>query len=392
MQHHVQMDNSHVTRAELDGVLDRITSELSALKAENAALRAGLTHMAPAAPTVAASTTPLSRRVLIRRAGQVAAVAAGGVAAATAFGSTPAAAAPGTAMAGATAAGATAAGTPVLLGQGNDTGDLTTGIVRTSGTAGVVNPVLKVSSNTSGAAIEASSELGLIASGFVGVDASGTDTGLMASGPIAVNATGSKYGVIASGTQAPLALAPNTAPTGPHAFGEITLDTSGNLRVCVNQGTPGEWRRLRTSVAGYDQADASAIGSSGLLHLMARPYRLFDSRPGAPAPLGHTGKIMPGTPQEIQVIGTVPLGGGPFARGVGALLTITITQTEVGGHLTAYPTGASPVPDTSIINWYATGQTVATTTVVRYSASGNITIAAFGHPTHLVVDVIGFIG
>jgi hypothetical protein len=395
------MDTGLVTKAEFRAELDRMAANLDALRAENDALRSRLAQLAsPSDSAGGAGATGavdrksgrrgdagfdngsrsgrVSRRRLFRRFGQVA-TAAGGVAVAGALFPAAAEAAPGD---------------NVVLGQDNDTGAQTTGIVRTTGSS-VTSPTLKVASDSQGAAIEVTGEVGLWATGLIGVMANGTETGLDAQGPIAITATGSKFGLIAKGNQAPLVLTAGFAgaPTGPHSFGEVGLDTSGNIWVCVLAGTPGDWRRLRTAVTGYDRKLPTSIGSSGLIHLMAKPFRLFDSRPGAAAPLTSGSKIAPGSPQLIQVVGTAPLGGGPFvpSTSVGALITITVTQTELSGYLKAYPSGSATVPDTSVLNWTATNQTIATTTIVNQNVYGNITIDAYNHPTHVIVDVIGFL-
>ena len=45
-------------------------------------------------------------------------------------------------------------------------------------------------------------------------------------------------------------------------------DADGNLWFCVADGTPGTWRQL------------SGAATSGQLHVLAGPVRVYDSRPG----------------------------------------------------------------------------------------------------------------
>ena len=95
----------------------------------------------------------------------------------------------------------------------------------------------------------------------------------------------------------------------------------------------------------------------------------------------------------MQVTGTEPVGGGdPVPAGaLGLLCTITVTATEgAGGFLKAFPAGGT-VPGTSVLNWFGPGQNLATTTIVRLSATGAMALRSGSNPTQVLVDVIGFL-
>jgi hypothetical protein len=88
-------------------------------------------------------------------------------------------------------------------------------------------------------------------SGVVAVSASKTQPALVAAnsstGPAIAASASNGYGAELSGGQAPLRLIPSASqgsPTsGRHLNGEIMMDGSGNLYICVQSGTPGSWKR-----------------------------------------------------------------------------------------------------------------------------------------------------
>jgi hypothetical protein len=136
-------------------------------------------------------------------------------------------------------------------------------------------------------------------------------------------------------------------------------------------------------------AEASASSNpAGLLVTLRQPERVFDSRKVSPTWTGI--KLTSG-----NSIG-VPL-GGHFGGSVGlaAFLNITITGTTGAGFLVVRPSDASgnlPLPDTSNINWTATGVTTANLTLVAVGFESYIQIAAVGGgSTHVIVDLQGYV-
>lgn len=204
-------------------------------------------------------------------------------------------------------------------------------------------------------------------------------------------------GVVAEGDHAPLRIIgidSGIPTTGAHQRGEVRLsEDTGEWFYCVTSATPGTWRRGTMAAPGYNNAQAGSVGSSGSMNLMATPFRLFDSRPGQPVPLGGGGKIVPGTNVSVQVTGTTPTGGGQKvpAGAVGVLATLTVTSTSgTGGFLKAFPTGVT-VPNTSVLNWFGTDQNLATTTVIRLSSAGKFDLRTGTNSSHVIVDVVGFL-
>src|SRR3954452_14913489 len=99
-------------------------------------------------------------------------------------------------------------------------------------------------------------------------------------------------GVLAAGTRAALQVGDTgTAPptrTDAHVKGELTTDVNGDLWFCVADGTPGTWRQV------------SGASTSGQLHLLATPVRVYDSRPGGT----NDGPLSGGGSRNISLAGT----------------------------------------------------------------------------------------
>ncbi len=126
--------------------------------------------------------------------------------------------------------------------------------------------------------------------------------------------------------------------------------------------------------------------------VLIEPVRLFDSRteqgylvvPGARSP----GKLATG-----QSLGFTLMGVTSTAI-AGALLNVTLTETEGAGYVLAWGGGGEdPVaPPTSTANWFGPGQTVANLAVCRVGGEATFALASGGNGrTHLVVDVLGYL-
>jgi hypothetical protein len=192
--------------------------------------------------------------------------------------------------------------------------------------------------------------------------------------------------IVVEGGRAHALLAPR-AESGPpptllHDKGEVALDANTDLHVCHTAGTPGSWHRLLS--------DRSPLGTAaGTIVLRDSPFRLYDSRPGRQSALpGPKEVLAAGEARDLDVVGQ----GTPAlpAEAIGVLATVTVTATGTSGHLRAYAAG-TPAPNTSIINWDHTGQTIATTTMIRIGDGGAITVRASSTATHFLVDILGWI-
>ena len=108
--------------------------------------------------------------------------------------------------------------------------------------------------------------------------------------------------------------------------------------------------------------------------------RKLDTRD--PGPL--TGKIVSGQTKTLSLGPDVPAGAAA------ALVNLTIDQTEASGFLSLFAADI-PWPQTSSINWFGPGQTLASSVTVAVSPAQAIKILAGGPgATHVVVDLLGY--
>jgi hypothetical protein len=184
-------------------------------------------------------------------------------------------------------------------------------------------------------------------------------------------------GVLAFGTRAALQVADTGAapPTraDAHVKGELTTDANGDLWFCVADGTPGTWRQL------------SGPTTSGQLHLLAAPVRVYDSRPGGT----NDGPISGGATRVVSLAGTTATPAVP-AGATGALVSLTLDATVSSGFLAMF-SNAVTWPGNSNVNWYTNGQILAVTTVSAVDVDGKIKVLAGGPgSTQFIIDVIGY--
>lgn len=325
--------------------MDEIDDRLAALENELAALKARM---------AAAAEPESSRREMFKKLALAGAgVAAGGV------------------LAQASPAAATDGGN-IIIGNELQTAQTPTTLVA----SGFTGNEVFLANDASGYAAGDSNFPGALA-GW-----SNTRTGVYGytnTGPYGVAAVGtgtSSIGLRAFGPRANVELVPSGGP-GPlravaHTLGELAEDSSGDLWLCVVAGNPGTWRKL------------GGPATSGQLHLLTAPVRVYDTRPGT-APL----TVLPKTPLVANTARTVDATGntsGVPTAATGVLINITVTQGDAAGFLTAWPQGAWP--GTSSINWSA-GQTIATTTVTRCGPLATFLVLA-NSATDFLVDVIGY--
>ncbi len=179
---------------------------------------------------------------------------------------------------------------------------------------------------------------------------------------------GGGIGVQASGSRAALQLLPSGAAprsrVDAHTRGEVVHDVNGDVWVCVSAGSPGTWRKL------------AGPSASGAFHVLSSAVRAYDSRTT-------DGKLVSGGQRTITLTG-VPSGSSA------ATVSVTVTGTTAGGFLALFKDGIV-YPGNSNLNWYATGQTLAVTTVSAVSDVSRLVVrAGGGGSTHVIVDVIGY--
>lgn len=181
---------------------------------------------------------------------------------------------------------------------------------------------------------------------------------------------GEFFGGVAEVRLRPGGAAPITLANA-HQVGELYEDETGTLWICTAGGTPGTWREI------------AGPASAGAFHPIA-PQRVYDSRPDR--------KLVPGTDRVISVANSVggvadvvPAG----ATAVAATITVTETEGAAGGFVSMRPGNASD-NGTSSINWWAPGQTLATTVIVGVDATRQVIALPGPSAAHLIIDVTGW--
>ncbi len=123
-------------------------------------------------------------------------------------------------------------------------------------------------------------------------------------------------------------------------------------------------------VLGYKPPTQSFIPFSG-----STP-RILDTRNA-----GGGGKL---NPNEERVIAL----GSPGARG--AVLNLTVTDTEVGGYVAVFAANIA-YPGNSSINWFGTNQNIANGVTTAMDSAGQIRIRGGANRTNVVIDRIGWL-
>ena len=120
------------------------------------------------------------------------------------------------------------------------------------------------------------------------------------------------------------------------------------------------------------------------------PERLVDSRSGVnnvtvDGEFEGVGRVAAGGVLTVDVLGR----GGVPADGVSAVvLNVTAVAPSAAGHLSVFPCGSTP--QSSSLN-YVAGSVVANEVIAKVSSRGRVCVFSFAE-SHLVVDVVGYIG
>lgn len=124
---------------------------------------------------------------------------------------------------------------------------------------------------------------------------------------------------------------------------------------------------------------AQALEVSGGTLALVTPFRVLDTR-------DRTGGLKLGVGDAEGI--TIP----DLAKVHGAVLNVTITDTEGTGYLRVADAVVWP-PPTSTINWYADGQTVANLAIVHTHGEGKVVVQLGGRggKAHVILDVLGYV-
>lgn len=163
-----------------------------------------------------------------------------------------------------------------------------------------------------------------------------------------------------------------------HQTGEIE-SVSGDLWMCVANGSPGTWRKITgTAVAGAFHA--------------VSPSRVYDSRLPAPSP----GVLAQGANRLVSVADKRDLDTGAVttanvvpAGATAISVNLTVTGTSGGGYLAVNEGGNNTIA-ASAINWTAAGLAIANSIIVPINAARQVSVICGQGSTHFILDVSGY--
>jgi CHRD domain len=227
--------------------------------------------------------------------------------------------------------------------------------------------------------------------GDVGASGTATVTLDVSTGAVCVNArttgldplTGMHIHEAAIGVAGPVRV-DFAVTTGTNVAKCVTTSTTQAQAIAANPG--GFYLNLHTAAfpAGAIRGQLELRGDeAGALRLLVEPARMYDSRTVAL-------RLEANQTRTINLAGGV---GQPVGLPIGAraaVITLTVTETIDQGFLTAYSNALIGVPDTSTVNWFGSGQHLATTTTVAVDGAGRIKLTAGPRGTHFIVDLIGY--
>ncbi len=165
---------------------------------------------------------------------------------------------------------------------------------------------------------------------------------------------------------------PATLPNGPslQAFvWDMTEPVNGTATYSVFVNTDDASQLVGGLLVGYLAPAAQAFTPLDTI------TRVLDTRTGG-------GKLAPNEER------TVALGLPAGARA--GVFNLTVTETEAGGWVAAFPAGTT-YPGNSSINWFGPNQNLANGVICAVDSAGKITIRGGVNKTHVLIDVQGYL-
>lgn len=164
----------------------------------------------------------------------------------------------------------------------------------------------------------------------------------------------------------------------PHRRGEIRVDASSDLWLCVSSGTPGTWRKI------------SGISTAGAIHALDPPRRAYDSR-FVDGPLGTGDERVVSVASGIDVdTGVVNLANMVPSGSTAVFFNLAITQTTGFGFLQVAPGSATEVT-AATINWESAGVTVSNASLSSIDDSRRVNVLSGGDGSaHFIIDITGY--
>lgn len=159
-----------------------------------------------------------------------------------------------------------------------------------------------------------------------------------------------------------------------HAPGELLEDGAGNLWLCTVAGKPGTWRKL------------GGPASSGTLHLLSAPVRMYDSRPLTAPGVGPKTPLAAG---ESRAVALNLDNTGVAVGAAGALVTCLLVNAVPGsGNFTIWANGVAKPTSNSLV-WGGTSGRASSLAVTALDATSYCQISS-SIRTDVVIDVVGY--
>ena len=193
------------------------------------------------------------------------------------------------------------------------------------------------------------------------------------------------------------------------AAGVVTLElwkstvATGEVKLTAQATVPASVGNFTTTLACNDAQDAQFKSTPFVnIDAAAAPNTaIFGLRVGYVAPTAFVALPTSVAPRiyDSRQPGLAKLQSGeertitlPVPASIGAaVLTLTLTETEgAGGYVAAFQAGIA-WPGNSSVNWDRPDQNVANTVVCAVSPASQIVLRGGANPTHVIVDVAGWI-
>ena len=164
---------------------------------------------------------------------------------------------------------------------------------------------------------------------------------------------------------------PGTVLANGYAVG---VDAGGNVKVFDGVGST----HFILDIVGFYVPEAAM--SNGAVFVPLSPVRAYDSRdPGA------GGRLSPGVSRTVSVAA----GGAVPAAASAVSYNLTVADTVNAGYLAVVRGDVSTPPISSAINWSASNQIFANSTVVGV-ADRAVRVTAGANPTNFIIDINGY--
>ena len=165
---------------------------------------------------------------------------------------------------------------------------------------------------------------------------------------------------------------------------QVTVKVGSNGIVNL-KNSEGGTTQLIADLAGFF-VGGTATDAGAFIPLT--PARILDTRSGLGLPSSTPVTVPANGSIELQVSG---VGGLPAATDAGAVaLNVTVANPKSNGYLTVYPTGVTPAPTVSNLNFVA-GPAVPNAVTIKLGTNGKVTLVNGSSDTvDVIADVNGY--